>query len=231
MNSRSRPTPVINYRHFAFMQHTNEWSRTLTVIALGANAGPTRSADFRALLRAIHRIRCSLGRGAKLSPVWSSPAFPPGSGPPYVNAVLILPDAAPPGTDPAAPPRHRGGGGADAGAPMGRTVAGPGPRRDRRARQARHGDAAALARARPRPPGARDAGPADPSASAPPGPRLRPVPPRGAGARVAPSGDGAARGGTWPRRCRSRRGWGCGAWGGGPGGGPGGGLVKPRRRA
>lgn len=48
------------------------------------------------VLRAAHRLGATFGRGLRLSRLWTSPAWPPGSGGPFVNAVAILPRRVPP---------------------------------------------------------------------------------------------------------------------------------------
>ena len=60
-------------------------------MALGANAGPTRAADLRRLDAASAMLRASLGRGLRVSRPWASPAWPPGIGPGFVNAVATIP--------------------------------------------------------------------------------------------------------------------------------------------
>ncbi|EYD73023.1 2-amino-4-hydroxy-6-hydroxymethyldihydropteridine diphosphokinase [Limimaricola hongkongensis] len=59
------------------------------LIALGANAaspeGPP-AATLRAAMAAVAR----LGRGARRSRLWRSPAFPAGSGPDFVNAAMAI---------------------------------------------------------------------------------------------------------------------------------------------
>lgn len=63
----------------------------LTIVALGANAAPRRSANRRRVLAGLAALRRVLGRGVVASPLWASPAWPPGSGPDFVNAVCVLP--------------------------------------------------------------------------------------------------------------------------------------------
>ena len=78
------------------MQQRATAATSITVIALGANASPDRAGNERRVLAAAARLRQALGRGLRVSPLWRSPAWPPGSGPPFVNAVAVLPRLLPP---------------------------------------------------------------------------------------------------------------------------------------
>ena len=62
-------------------------SPTLHVIALGANSGLNREANTRVIGRAAVELSRLL-KGLRGSSVWRSPAWPPGSGPDFVNAVV-----------------------------------------------------------------------------------------------------------------------------------------------
>lgn len=65
------------------------------LIALGANLAGTTQGNAEVLRRALERVGASLGP-ARASRFWTSPAWPPGSGPDFVNACArIATDAAP----------------------------------------------------------------------------------------------------------------------------------------
>lgn len=66
------------------------------VVALGANSGPNRVADARRIARAALNLMRT-GGAARLSDPIASTAWPPGSGPDFVNAVMTLCLPVPPG--------------------------------------------------------------------------------------------------------------------------------------
>ncbi|MEM8850675.1 MAG: 2-amino-4-hydroxy-6-hydroxymethyldihydropteridine diphosphokinase [Pseudomonadota bacterium] len=61
----------------------------LHLIALGANLGFSRGSNARKVAAAAGRL-AAFGRKSALSGLYSTPAWPPASGPDYVNAVLAL---------------------------------------------------------------------------------------------------------------------------------------------
>ncbi|MEM7641396.1 MAG: 2-amino-4-hydroxy-6-hydroxymethyldihydropteridine diphosphokinase [Pseudomonadota bacterium] len=61
----------------------------LHLIALGANLGFSRRANARKVAAAAARLG-ALGRQATLSGLYATPAWPPASGPDYVNAVVAV---------------------------------------------------------------------------------------------------------------------------------------------
>lgn len=64
--------------------------RSIALIALGSNT-PNEGVDPReVLLAGVESVREKLGVIRGLSDVFSTPAFPPGSGPDFVNAALVL---------------------------------------------------------------------------------------------------------------------------------------------
>jgi 2-amino-4-hydroxy-6-hydroxymethyldihydropteridine diphosphokinase len=62
---------------------------TLHLIALGANLGPVPAADAARIRRAARRLAAG-ARSAQLSRLYATPAWPPGLGPPFVNAVVAM---------------------------------------------------------------------------------------------------------------------------------------------
>jgi 2-amino-4-hydroxy-6-hydroxymethyldihydropteridine diphosphokinase len=67
-----------------------------TFVALGGNARGIAFA-IRALAQARAALEAGPARVVAASSLWRTPAYPPGSGPDYANAVLALEGAGPPG--------------------------------------------------------------------------------------------------------------------------------------
>jgi 2-amino-4-hydroxy-6-hydroxymethyldihydropteridine diphosphokinase len=60
------------------------------LIALGANVDSRLGAPAETLRAALHEIERTLGKVTGKSTLWRTPAFPPGSGPDYVNAAVAV---------------------------------------------------------------------------------------------------------------------------------------------
>jgi 2-amino-4-hydroxy-6-hydroxymethyldihydropteridine diphosphokinase len=60
------------------------------LVALGANAGGSVAANARAVARAARRLSDRFGGRMRLSPLYATPAWPPGSGPDFVNAAAAI---------------------------------------------------------------------------------------------------------------------------------------------
>ena len=60
------------------------------LIAIGANSGGSRAANLRAATRAALWLARRFGGALRLSPLYATPAWPPGSGPDFVNAAAAL---------------------------------------------------------------------------------------------------------------------------------------------
>ena len=78
------------------MQHRRPGGVKLAVIALGSNTSRRRGGNAWRLRAAIAALRRDLGRGVVASRPWASPAWPPGLGPDFVNAVATVPLRIPP---------------------------------------------------------------------------------------------------------------------------------------
>ncbi|KIT14516.1 2-amino-4-hydroxy-6-hydroxymethyldihydropteridine diphosphokinase [Jannaschia aquimarina] len=66
-------------------------SRSVTLIALGANAGQGVSVNRHRVAAAAAALRARLGPALRFSRAWRTPAFPPGAGGDFVNACALLP--------------------------------------------------------------------------------------------------------------------------------------------
>lgn len=64
--------------------------RNPPIIALGANLAPTTQGNAEVLDRALADLSARLGPVAAVSRFWRTPAWPPGSGPDFVNACAVL---------------------------------------------------------------------------------------------------------------------------------------------
>lgn len=60
---------------------------TLHLVALGANSGVSFAANARRLTRACAELP---GRVVRRSRIWRTPAWPPGAGPDFANAAVVL---------------------------------------------------------------------------------------------------------------------------------------------
>ncbi|WP_179380062.1 2-amino-4-hydroxy-6-hydroxymethyldihydropteridine diphosphokinase [Jannaschia marina] len=60
---------------------------TLAIVALGANSGMNFAANARQIARA---ARALPGRVRIMSKIYRTPAWPPGAGPDFANAVMVL---------------------------------------------------------------------------------------------------------------------------------------------
>lgn len=60
------------------------------LVALGANVDSRLGAPAETLRAALHEIERALGPVTGKSRLWRTPAFPPGSGPDYVNAAAAV---------------------------------------------------------------------------------------------------------------------------------------------
>ncbi|MEL6585479.1 MAG: 2-amino-4-hydroxy-6-hydroxymethyldihydropteridine diphosphokinase [Pseudomonadota bacterium] len=63
---------------------------TVHLIALGANSRESRTANARNVARAGQALRARFGTATKLSSLYATPAWPPSSGPDFVNAAAYL---------------------------------------------------------------------------------------------------------------------------------------------
>ena len=71
-------------------------SDNLVLLALGANLFSSTGAPEAALRAALHALAAEGLPACRVSRFWKTPAFPPGSGPDYVNAAAALRSAQPP---------------------------------------------------------------------------------------------------------------------------------------
>lgn len=65
-------------------------NRNMFLIALGANGRKSPSANATLLDNALARALQDLGKITATSRFWQTPAFPPGSGPDFVNACAVV---------------------------------------------------------------------------------------------------------------------------------------------
>jgi len=61
-----------------------------SLVALGANLAPDRADNAATLRRALDLLAATLGAPLAVSRFWATPAWPPGSGPEFVNAVAAF---------------------------------------------------------------------------------------------------------------------------------------------
>ena len=80
------------------MKQSPQTRVNIIAVGLGANGSYNREGNAQRLIAAAARLRRRFGRGLRLSTLWAGPAWPPGSGPDYVNAVAVLPRLRPPET-------------------------------------------------------------------------------------------------------------------------------------
>ncbi|WP_308915472.1 2-amino-4-hydroxy-6-hydroxymethyldihydropteridine diphosphokinase [Jannaschia sp. LMIT008] len=78
------------------MQYSRRTHSVPCHIAIGANGPQGPATNARRIVAAVARLRAILGRGVAASRLWRSPAWPPGSGPDFVNAAVTLPARMPP---------------------------------------------------------------------------------------------------------------------------------------
>lgn len=64
--------------------------RNPPIVALGANLAATTQGNAEVLDRALADLAARLGPVAAVSRYWRTPAWPPGSGPEFVNACAVL---------------------------------------------------------------------------------------------------------------------------------------------
>jgi 2-amino-4-hydroxy-6-hydroxymethyldihydropteridine diphosphokinase len=62
----------------------------IALVALGANMPAQGASPQDGVTRAMDRIAARTGTAVRRSRLWRTPAFPPGSGPPFVNAAAAL---------------------------------------------------------------------------------------------------------------------------------------------
>ncbi|GIT90208.1 2-amino-4-hydroxy-6-hydroxymethyldihydropteridine pyrophosphokinase [Jannaschia pagri] len=63
---------------------------SLHLIALGANSAGTRAGNARRLALAAGALRAVFGPSTRVSPLYATPAWPPGIGPDFVNAAAAI---------------------------------------------------------------------------------------------------------------------------------------------